>query len=115
MRRQTKTGTKISVKQSVKLIEKLNYFRLQFQKASLFLNTIDHQKVYAARLRKWNTMMTMNKTAIPDINWQIIKFRVIIPSQLIQIPAQMTMTTDAASSGWSSALQRELGMIAMAN
>ncbi|KAA6398232.1 MAG: hypothetical protein EZS28_006239 [Streblomastix strix] len=99
MRRWIKTGTEITVKQTAKLIGKLNYLRLQFQKASLFLNTMDHQKAQAARLRGWNSTKIMNKTAIPDINWWIAKLRANIPAQLIQIPPQVTMTTDAAPSG----------------
>ncbi|KAA6335510.1 MAG: putative Pro-Pol polyprotein, partial [Streblomastix strix] len=99
MRRLIKTGIEISVKQTAKLIGKLNYLRLQLQEASLFLNTMDHQKAQAARLRGWSTTMIMNKTAIPDINWWIVKLRANIPAQLIQIPPQMTMTTDAAPSG----------------
>ncbi|KAA6362840.1 MAG: hypothetical protein EZS28_041634, partial [Streblomastix strix] len=68
MRRWIKTGTEITVKQSAKLIGKLNYLRQQFQEASLMLNIMDHQKTQAAGLRGWNTTMIMNKTAIPDIN-----------------------------------------------
>ncbi|KAA6370996.1 MAG: hypothetical protein EZS28_033477, partial [Streblomastix strix] len=115
MRRWMKTGTEIAVKQTAKLIGKLNHLRLQFQEASLFLNTMDHQKAQAARLRGWNTTMIMNKTATPDINWWIAKLRANIPAQLIQIPPQMTMTIDAASSGWGSTLEKELEMIAMAH
>ncbi|KAA6374180.1 MAG: hypothetical protein EZS28_030291, partial [Streblomastix strix] len=115
IRRWIKTGTKITVKQEDKLIGKLNYLRLQFQEASLFLNIMDHQKVQAAKLRGWNTMMTMNKTAIPDINQWIAKLRANIPAQLIQIPPQMTMTIDVAPSGWGSTLERELQMIEIAH
>ncbi|KAA6364048.1 MAG: putative reverse transcriptase, partial [Streblomastix strix] len=115
MRRWIRTGTVITVKQTAKLIGKLNYLRLQFQEASLFLNTMDHQKAQAARLRGWNTTMVMNKTAIPDINWWIAKLRANIPAQLIQIPPQMTMTTDAAPSGWGSTLEKEQEMIAVAH
>ncbi|KAA6326734.1 MAG: hypothetical protein EZS28_053911, partial [Streblomastix strix] len=39
MRRWIKSETEITVKQTAKLIGKLNYLRLQFQEASLFLNT----------------------------------------------------------------------------
>ncbi|KAA6398276.1 MAG: putative Transposon Tf2-6 polyprotein [Streblomastix strix] len=115
MRRWIKTGIEITVKQTAKLIGKLNYLRLQFQEASLFLNTMDHQKAQAARLRGWNTTMIMNKTAIPDIDWWIAKLRANIPAQLIQILPQMTMTTDAEPSGWGSTLEKELEMIAMAH
>ncbi|KAA6368351.1 MAG: putative Transposon Tf2-6 polyprotein, partial [Streblomastix strix] len=115
MRRWIKTGTEITVKQTAKLIGKLNYLKLQFQEASLFLNTIDHQKAQAARLRGWNTTMIMNETAIPDINWWIAKLRANIPAQLIQISPQMTMATDAAPSGWGSTLEKELKMISMAH
>ncbi|KAA6381600.1 MAG: hypothetical protein EZS28_022873 [Streblomastix strix] len=76
---------------------------------------MDLQKAYAARLRGWNTTMTMNKTAIPDRNCWIAKLRANIPAQLIQISPQMTMTTDAAPSGWGSALGMELEMIAIAH
>ncbi|KAA6388479.1 MAG: hypothetical protein EZS28_015994 [Streblomastix strix] len=51
MRRWVRTGTEIIVKQTTKLIGKLNYLRLQFQEDSLFLNIMDHQKAQAARLR----------------------------------------------------------------
>ncbi|KAA6385493.1 MAG: hypothetical protein EZS28_018981 [Streblomastix strix] len=51
MRRWIKTGIEITVKQTAKLIEKLNQQRLQFQEASIFLNTMDHQKAQAAGLR----------------------------------------------------------------
>ncbi|KAA6358214.1 MAG: hypothetical protein EZS28_046260 [Streblomastix strix] len=51
MRRWIKTGTEITVKQITKLIRKLNYLRLQFQEASLFLNIKDHQKAQATRLK----------------------------------------------------------------
>ncbi|KAA6372115.1 MAG: putative reverse transcriptase [Streblomastix strix] len=115
MRRWIKTGTEITVKQTAKLKGKLNYLRLQFQEASLFLNIMDHQKAQAARLRGWKTTMTINKTAIPDINWQITKLRANTPAQLIQIPPQMTMTTDEATSGCGSSLERELEMIAIAH
>ncbi|KAA6364658.1 MAG: putative reverse transcriptase [Streblomastix strix] len=115
MRRWIKTVSEITVKQTAKLIGKLNYLRLQFQEASLFLNTMDHQKAQAARLRGWNTTMIMNITAILDINWWIAKLRANIPAQLIQIPPQMTMTTDAATSGWGSTLEKEQEMIAMAH
>ncbi|KAA6333831.1 MAG: hypothetical protein EZS28_053123 [Streblomastix strix] len=57
----------------------------------------------------------MNKTAIPDINWWIAKLRANIPAQLIQKPSQMTMTTDAAPSGWGSTLEKESEMIAIAH
>ncbi|KAA6321758.1 MAG: hypothetical protein EZS28_054513 [Streblomastix strix] len=53
----------------------------------------------------------MNKTAIPDINWWIAKLRANIPAYLIQIPPQMTMTTDVAPSGWGSTLEKCLKMI----
>ncbi|KAA6370870.1 MAG: hypothetical protein EZS28_033602 [Streblomastix strix] len=99
MIRRSKTETEIIVKQTVKLIEKLNNLRLQFQEGSLFLNTMDHQKAQAARLRGWNTMMIMNKTAIPDINWWIAKLMANIPTQLIQVLPQMTMTIDAVPCG----------------
>ncbi|KAA6378375.1 MAG: hypothetical protein EZS28_026097 [Streblomastix strix] len=68
MRRGIKTGTEITVKQTAKLIGKLNYLGLQFQEASLFLNIMDLQKAQAAGLRGWNTTKIMNKTVIPDIN-----------------------------------------------
>ncbi|KAA6360885.1 MAG: putative Gag-Pol polyprotein, partial [Streblomastix strix] len=115
MRRWIKTGTEIIVKQMAKLIGKLNYLRLQFYEAPLFLNTMDHQKAQAAKLRGWITTMIMNKTTIPDINWWITKLRANIPAQLIQIPPQMTMTTDAVPSGWSSTQEKKLEMIAMAH
>ncbi|KAA6395502.1 MAG: hypothetical protein EZS28_008976, partial [Streblomastix strix] len=115
MRRWIKMGTEITVKQTAKLIGKLNYLRLQFQEVSLFLNTMDHQKAQAAKLSGWNTTMIMNQTAIPDINWWIAKLRANIPAQLIQILPQITMTTDAAPRGWSSTLEKELEMIAMAH
>ncbi|KAA6371780.1 MAG: hypothetical protein EZS28_032692 [Streblomastix strix] len=83
MRRCIKTGTEITVKQTAKLIGKLNYLRLQFQEASLFLNTMDHQRAQAERLRGWNTTMIINKTAIADINWWIAKLKANIPAQLI--------------------------------
>ncbi|KAA6384379.1 MAG: putative Transposon Tf2-6 polyprotein, partial [Streblomastix strix] len=92
-----------------------NYLRLKFQEASLFLNTMDHQKAQVARLRGWNTTMIMNKTAIPDINWWIAKLRANIPTQLIQIPPQMAMTTDAAPSGWGSTQEKEQEMITVAH
>ncbi|KAA6361971.1 MAG: hypothetical protein EZS28_042501, partial [Streblomastix strix] len=115
MRRWIKTETEIAIKQTAKLIRKLNYLRLKSQEATLLLNIVDHQKAKAARLRGQNTTMTMNKTAIPDINWWIAKFRANIPAQLIQISPQMTMTTDAAPSRWGSTLDKELEMIAMAH
>ncbi|KAA6386676.1 MAG: putative Pro-Pol polyprotein [Streblomastix strix] len=115
MRRWIKTGTEITIKQTAKLIGKLNYLRLQFYEASLFLITMEHQKAQTAKPRGWNTMMIMNKTAIPDINWWIAKLRANIQAQLIQIPPQMTMIIDAAHSGWGSILERELEMIAMAH
>ncbi|KAA6359405.1 MAG: putative Transposon Tf2-6 polyprotein [Streblomastix strix] len=59
--------------------------------------------------------MIINKTAIPDINWWIAKLRANTPAQLIQIPPQMTMTTDVSPSGWGSTLEKELEMIAMAH
>ncbi|KAA6359693.1 MAG: putative Transposon Ty3-G Gag-Pol polyprotein [Streblomastix strix] len=83
MRIWIKTGTEITVKQTAKLVGKLNYLRLQLQEASPFLNTMDHQKAQAAKLRGWNITMIMNKMAIPDINWQIAKLRANIPAQLI--------------------------------
>ncbi|KAA6375674.1 MAG: putative Transposon Tf2-6 polyprotein [Streblomastix strix] len=110
-----KTGTEITIKQTAKLIGKLNYQRQQFQETSLSLNIIDHQKAQPARLRGWNTTMIMNKTAIPEINWWIQKLWANIPAQLIQIPPQMTLTTDAAPSGWGSTQERELEIIAMAH
>ncbi|KAA6385265.1 MAG: hypothetical protein EZS28_019206 [Streblomastix strix] len=115
MRKRIKTGTKVTLKQTEKLIGKQNYLRLQFQEASLSLNIMDNQKAQAAKLRGWNTTMIMNKTAIPDINWWIAKLRANIPVQLIQIPPQMTMTTDAAPCSWGSTLERELEMIAVAH
>ncbi|KAA6353171.1 MAG: hypothetical protein EZS28_051301, partial [Streblomastix strix] len=63
MRRWIKTGTETTVKQTSKLVGKFNYLRLQLQEASLFLNTMDHQKAQAAKLKGWNTTMIMNKTA----------------------------------------------------
>ncbi|KAA6377653.1 MAG: putative Transposon Tf2-9 polyprotein [Streblomastix strix] len=115
MRRWIKTGTEITVKCKAKLIGKLNYLRLQFQEASLFINIVDHQKAQSARLRGWNTTMVMNKTSILYINWWIAKLRANIPAQLIQIPPQMTMTTDAAPSELGSTLEREPEMIAIAH
>ncbi|KAA6358949.1 MAG: hypothetical protein EZS28_045524 [Streblomastix strix] len=109
MRRWINTGTEIIVKQAAKLIAQQNYLRLQFQEASLFLNTMDHQKAQSARLRGWNTMMIMNKTAIPNLNWWIARLRASIPAQLIQIPPQMTMTTDAAPSGWGLNIRERIG------
>ncbi|KAA6356926.1 MAG: hypothetical protein EZS28_047547 [Streblomastix strix] len=110
----TKTGTEITVKQSVKLIGKLNYLRLQFQQISLSLNTIEDQKSQAARLKCRNTTMIINITAIPDRNWLITKLRVSISAQLVQIAPQMTMTTDAAPSGSDSTQEKEPEMTAMA-
>ncbi|KAA6403418.1 MAG: hypothetical protein EZS28_001046 [Streblomastix strix] len=57
----------------------------------------------------------MNKTAIPDINQWIAKLRANIPAQLIQIPPQITITTDATPSGWSSTLDKESEVIALAH
>ncbi|KAA6389704.1 MAG: hypothetical protein EZS28_014767, partial [Streblomastix strix] len=76
---------------------------------------MDRQKAQAAKLRGWNTRMIMNKMAIADINWWISKLRTNIPAQLIQIPPQMTMTTDAAPREWGSTLEKELEMIAIAH
>ncbi|KAA6396703.1 MAG: hypothetical protein EZS28_007771 [Streblomastix strix] len=76
---------------------------------------MDHQKAQAARLIGWKTTMMINKTAIPDINQQVAKLKVNIPAQLIQITPQMAMSTDAAPSGWGSALERELEMIAISH
>ncbi|KAA6403507.1 MAG: hypothetical protein EZS28_000972 [Streblomastix strix] len=68
MRRLIKSGKEITVKQTVKLIRKINYLRQQFLEASLLLHTTDHQNAQAARLKRWNTTMIMNMNAIPDIN-----------------------------------------------
>ncbi|KAA6390520.1 MAG: hypothetical protein EZS28_013951 [Streblomastix strix] len=57
----------------------------------------------------------MNETAIPEINWWMIKLKVNIPAQLIQIPPQMTMTMDAVPSVWGSTLEKELEMITVAH
>ncbi|KAA6341636.1 MAG: hypothetical protein EZS28_052443, partial [Streblomastix strix] len=76
---------------------------------------MDHQKAQAARLRGWKTTIIKNKTAIPDINRWIAKLIANTPAQLIQISPQMTMTTDAAPSGWDSTLEKEQEMIAMAH
>ncbi|KAA6402178.1 MAG: hypothetical protein EZS28_002288 [Streblomastix strix] len=51
MRRWTQTRIEITVKWTAKLIGKLNYLRLQFQEASLFLNIMDHQQAQTAKLR----------------------------------------------------------------
>ncbi|KAA6394066.1 MAG: hypothetical protein EZS28_010399 [Streblomastix strix] len=114
-RRWIKIGSEITVKQLAKLIVTLNYLRLQFQEASLFLNTMDHQKALAARLRGWNKTMIMNKTAIPDINWLVTKLRANIPTKLTQILQQITMTTDETPRKWSSKLEKELKVIAIAH
>ncbi|KAA6359614.1 MAG: hypothetical protein EZS28_044859 [Streblomastix strix] len=114
MSRKIKRRTEQTVMQQAKLIAKLNYQRLQFQEASLFLNTMDHLKTQAARLRGWKATMTMIKTAILDINQWIANLRANIPAELIQIPQQMTMTTDAAPSRWVSTIEKELEMIVMA-
>ncbi|KAA6382937.1 MAG: hypothetical protein EZS28_021536 [Streblomastix strix] len=76
---------------------------------------MDHQNAQPVRLRGRNTTMIMNKTAIPDINWWIVKLRANIPAQLVWIPPQLTMTTDAAPSGWGSTLKMEQEMIAIAH
>ncbi|KAA6388043.1 MAG: hypothetical protein EZS28_016432 [Streblomastix strix] len=68
MRKLKNTGIEIIVKQTDKLIRKLRRLRLKFQDAQLFLNTMDHQRAQAAILKGWNTTMTMNLSAIPDIN-----------------------------------------------
>ncbi|KAA6355754.1 MAG: hypothetical protein EZS28_048719, partial [Streblomastix strix] len=115
MRRWIKTRTEVTIKQTAKLIRKKQQLGLQFQEASLFLNVMHYQKAKAAKLRGQNTTMIMNKTAIPDLNWQITKLRVNIPAQLIQISSQMTMTIDAAPRGWGSTLEKELEMMAMAH
>ncbi|KAA6402962.1 MAG: hypothetical protein EZS28_001504 [Streblomastix strix] len=110
-----KDGNRNNSKINSEINRKTKLLKLQIQEASLFLNTMDHQKAQAARLRGWNTTITMNKTAIPDINWWIAKLRANIPAQLIQIPSQMTMTTDEAPSSWGLTLERQLEMIAMAH
>ncbi|KAA6393041.1 MAG: hypothetical protein EZS28_011437 [Streblomastix strix] len=115
MRRWIKTGTEITVMQTAKLIEKLNYLRQQFQETSLFLNIMDHQKAQAARLRGWNTQNIMNKTAIPDINWWIAKLRANIPTQLIQILPQMIMIKDAAPNSCGLTIENVLEIIVSAH
>ncbi|KAA6368255.1 MAG: hypothetical protein EZS28_036219 [Streblomastix strix] len=76
------------------------YLAFEFQNnTSPFINIMDHQKAQTTRLKGWNITMIMNKTAILDINCWIEKLRANIPAQLIQIPPQMTTTTDAAPSG----------------
>ncbi|KAA6379820.1 MAG: hypothetical protein EZS28_024653 [Streblomastix strix] len=55
-----------------------------------------------------------NYVAINKIS-QETKLRANIPAQLIQISPQMTMTTDAAPSGWGSILEKEPEMIAIAH
>ncbi|KAA6309627.1 MAG: hypothetical protein EZS28_056471, partial [Streblomastix strix] len=49
------------------------------------------------------------------INWWIAKLKANILAQLMQIPSQMTMTTDAAPSEYGSTLEKELEMIAIAH
>ncbi|KAA6389882.1 MAG: hypothetical protein EZS28_014593 [Streblomastix strix] len=102
-------------KKTAKLIGKLNYLRQKFQKASLLLNKMDHQKAQAAILRGQNTSMIMSRTAIPDINQQVAKLRANIQEQLIQIPSQMSLATDAAPSEWGSTREKQLKMIAIAH
>ncbi|KAA6367209.1 MAG: hypothetical protein EZS28_037264 [Streblomastix strix] len=89
----------MTVKRTAKLFGKQKDLRLQIQKVSLFLNTMDHQNAQAARLGGWNTTMIMNMTAISDIIWWIANIIANPSAQLTQIPPQMTMTTDAAPSG----------------
>ncbi|KAA6383413.1 MAG: hypothetical protein EZS28_021059 [Streblomastix strix] len=105
-KRGTKTGTEKTVKQTAQLIWKQNYLELQFQETSFFLNTMDHQKEKTTLLRGRNTTIIMNKTGIPDINWQNVKLSANFPAQLIQIPQQITMFADAASYGSSSTLEK---------
>ncbi|KAA6394350.1 MAG: hypothetical protein EZS28_010122 [Streblomastix strix] len=109
IRRWIKTRTEITVNQTAILIGKLNYLRLQFQVVSLLLNTMDHQNAQAARLGGWNATMITDKTAISDTNWRIANFRQNILAQLIQIPPQMTMTKDAATSGWGFNIREGTG------
>jgi hypothetical protein len=51
LRRWINRKTRVTVKQLAELIGKLNFLRLQFQQASLFLNNIDYQKSKAARMK----------------------------------------------------------------
>ncbi|KAA6336510.1 MAG: hypothetical protein EZS28_052871, partial [Streblomastix strix] len=97
MRRQKNARTEIIVKQTAKLIRKRNNLELQFQEASLFLNIMDHQKVYAARLIGWNITMIMNKITIPDINWWVTKLRAKHP-----IIINTDTTTNDNDNGFST-------------
>ncbi|KAA6374780.1 MAG: hypothetical protein EZS28_029694 [Streblomastix strix] len=100
MRGQIKTETEISVKKTAKLVQKLNYLRLQLYEASLFMKSLNIQKAQATRLRGQNATMEMNITAIQDIILWTTKLGANISAQLTQIPLQKTMTTDIAPYGW---------------
>ncbi|KAA6398168.1 MAG: hypothetical protein EZS28_006302, partial [Streblomastix strix] len=85
MRRWIKIGTEIAVKQTAKLIRKLNHLRQQFQEASLFLSIMDQQKAQTARMRGRNTMdAALSHYVIYFIN-DMIKYRLINVNYDVQL------------------------------
>ncbi|KAA6397693.1 MAG: hypothetical protein EZS28_006780 [Streblomastix strix] len=76
---------------------------------------MDHQKAQAARLRGWNTTMIMNKTAIPDINWWIMKLRSNVTAHFAQTLSEMIVTTDASPNRKDSIIEKGKEMISIAH
>ncbi|KAA6389534.1 MAG: hypothetical protein EZS28_014936 [Streblomastix strix] len=95
--------------------KKMNYLGLQFQQALLFLNIMNNKEAKVTVQRGWNATFIMDKTTIPDIIWCITKLRSNISANLIQMPSQMKMTTDALSHGWGSTLEKDKEMISVAH
>ncbi|KAA6385787.1 MAG: hypothetical protein EZS28_018689 [Streblomastix strix] len=62
----TKKKTEVTIRQQAKLIEKLNYLRLQLQQASFYLHTIDYKKIQATNLSRLSIFPTLQQS-IPKI------------------------------------------------
>jgi ribonuclease HI len=93
------------VRELAGLIGNLNFLRLQFPEASLYMRTLDTLKVRAVVAQGWDGYCTPNPALRGDLLWWSNQIATNPPKRLIIPPVSVTLTTDASPTGWGAVLE----------
>jgi ribonuclease HI len=96
----------VRCRQLASLLGSLNFLRIQFPMASLYLTKLSATKTRGVRRSGWDGSTTLTPMIAGELKWWIRSISCNSPHSWKQMAADAVLTTDASPWGWGATLDR---------
>jgi ribonuclease HI len=102
LKQKAATRSTIPCRELASAIGALNFLRMQFPEASLYMLRLNQMKTAGVRRSSWSGMLTMTPKVQGELKWWTKAVTHNRPRCWRQTQVKATLTTDASPSGWGA-------------